>query len=214
VAAVVVAGAVVAISSRGGSNSGSGGGGGGNGSFDYGQSYIDNNLPDSYRLVYSITAYDNSGVSSVTWEQIRTSKGYYFNTEDGDGLLFIKNGQTYDLYILGSDGVYENSGMDFEQSYVENLMSGFLGYMTNYVAYQNSMSKSGSDTVAGRACDKYSFAYAHALYGSVTYSCSIDKATGVCLKWSMDAQAHGEKGGYEFVCTHFSTSGVSLPAYK
>ncbi|MDR2700162.1 MAG: hypothetical protein LBC12_05060 [Nitrososphaerota archaeon] len=207
VVAVVVVGAVIVISGWSGS-------GGGDGSFDYGQNYIDNNLPDSYRIVFSITAYDSNEVISLPLEQIRTLNGYYFDTGVGDGLLFIKNGTIYDLYVLGSDGVYENSGVNFEQSYVENIMSDLWGYMTNYVAYQKSMMKVGSETVAGRACDKYSLTYTQPLYGSVTYSCSIDKATGVCLKWTCDAQASGEKGGYEFVCTNFSTSGISLPTYK
>jgi predicted phage tail protein len=47
----------------------------------------------------------------------------------------------------------------------------------------------------------------------MAYHYSIDAETGVCLKYSMDVTAGGEKVGYEFLCTEFNTTDAELPEY-
>jgi len=87
--------------------------------------------------------------------------------------------------------------------------------MTTYVMYGDMLNKTGSRTVAGRNCDEYIFDYTYPGFGyKYQYTYCIDKATGVCLLVQIAIEGAGEKIGYEFECTKFETSGVSLPAYS
>jgi hypothetical protein len=47
----------------------------------------------------------------------------------------------------------------------------------------------------------------------MSYHYSVDKDTGVCLKYTMDISAGGEKVGFEFLCTQFNTTNAQLPQY-
>ena len=181
--------------------------------FEYGQDYINNNLKGDYWLVYNVTHYSGSDSGGVTMEIRKTSKGYFYSA-DGSDMLFIKNGDKYDQYYQDDD-VYTNSGMQWDQDWVESMMAGVTTYMIGYAGYGTSLQKSGTGTIAGRSCDKYTMEYS---YPGISYKYKhtyfIDKATGVGLKLTMDAQTGSEKAGYEFEATKFQTTGVSLPAYR
>ena len=100
-----------------------------------------------------------------------------------------------------------------EQSNIENMASGITMYMTEYAGHGSSLQKSGSDTIAGRSCDKYTMDYTHPS-AKYKYTYYIDKATGVGLKFTMDLTSAGEKMGYEYEATKFQTTGVTLPSYR
>ena len=180
--------------------------------FEYGQNYVNNHLGD-YWVVYSITAYEDGETDTFTMEQKRTSAGYYWNYE-GEEMLFIKNGDNYDWYSKDSGGVFKKY-MTMDKASTEAVMSAFWIYALTYDAYGSSLTKSGSEAIIGRNCDKYIYNYSYPAAGySFTYTYWIDKATGVCLKYSIAAQAGGQKAGYEFVCSKFQTTGVTLPEYS
>lgn len=186
----------------------------GNGeTFEFGVDYINNNLKGDYHIIYNITTYENGETDSIMMEQIKTQDGYYFSSDD-DGMLFIKNGIEYDMYIE-YDGEYEKSGISYTDDIVNSMMIGITGYMTTYAAFGSSLNKTGNQTIAGRDCAEYKFDYIYPVYGyKLKYTYYIDKATGVCLKFVMEVEGEGEKIGYEFECTAFETSGVQLPAYN
>ena len=182
-------------------------------SFEYGQNYIDNHLKGDYWIAYNLTTYENGESDSSTIEIKKTDAGYYFSQNGSEG-LFIKNGDKYDMYN-GSDGEYTKSEyMQYDKDYVELMMNAYTMYMTSYVGYANALSKSGTDTIAGRDCDVYKMDYNHPMYNyQYKYTYYIDKDTGVGLKFSMDLSGSGQKMGVEFEATKFQTSGVSLPNY-
>lgn len=181
--------------------------------FEFGTDYINNNLKGDYHIIYDITTYENGETDSVTMEQIKTQDGYYFSS-DGDGVLFIKNGAAYDMYVE-YDGGYEKSGVSYTDDIVSAMMIGITGYMTTYAAFGSSLNKTGTQTVLGRDCVEYKFDYVYPVYGyKFKYTYYIDKATGVCLKFLTEVEGEGEKIGYEFECSTFETSGVKLPAYN
>jgi hypothetical protein len=195
-------------------SSGSGDGSNNNGgAFEFGEDYISNNLKGDYQIIYNVTAYQDGETENITMEQIRTAEGYYWATGD-DGVLFIKNGENYDLYVKNGDK-YENSGILYPKDTAEIMMSSVSMYMTTYAAYGDSLNKTGSQTIAGRDCNEYTLDYTYPGFGyKYKYTYCIDKETGVCLKVQMAIEGAGEKIGYEFECTKFQTSGVSLPAYS
>ena len=85
------------------------------------------------------------------------------------------------------------------------------GFMTMYQAYEGMDAVKTSDTVAGRSCDKYTISYA-SLGVAVTYSFSIDKATGACLKWDISGASVDASGSVSFVCKEFKTNyKITLP---
>ena len=178
--------------------------------FTYGQDYINKNLAGDYWIIYSITRYENGDSESITAEVRRTSKGYYYAYDDFE-MLFIKNGNGYDWYY-GYDGDFQPWGTATEDEATMHMGMG-LGYMNAYSSYGSSMERSGSETVAGRDCAKYvyNYNYPFAAY-KYKYTYCIDKKTGVCLKVTIEVQGQGQKAGYEFLCTKFQTSGVSLPS--
>ena len=205
-----------------GDNTSNNGGNGGNDSngnderserFEYGEEYISKHLKGDYWIIYKISTYDNGDADTKTVEIRKTDKGYYL-ASDGSEVMYIKNEDKFDTYY-GSDGEFTNSGMQIEEEYVKAMISGISLYMTAYATYESDLVKSGSDTVAGRSCDKYVMEYSHPYANyKFKYTYCIDKATGVGLKHTMEASAGGEKAGQEFEATKFQTSGVSLPDYK
>ena len=185
------------------------------GAFEYGEDFINKNLKGDFWLIYKITHYEGGDRDSRTIEIRKTDKGYFFATsDDEDGILFIKNGDVYDWYGY-SDGVYKSIGLPMEKEAVEGMMAGLTMYMSGYAAYDSMLNKTGSDTVAGRSCDKFAmdFSYPYANY-KYKHTYCIDKATGVGLKLTVEAQSGGQKAGYEFEATKFQTSGVTLPEYE
>ncbi|MCL1951477.1 MAG: hypothetical protein FWF60_01475 [Oscillospiraceae bacterium] len=191
---------------------------GGGDSFAYGNAkdYIAENLKGDYEITYRYYAGVGGGdASEVTL--IKTAEGVYVNS-DGSESLFVKNSTgNYDMYNgsaeEGFTKVDMGGFMTFDQAYVDALTVMTSGFMTQYGNYSSEMKKDGKETVAGRSCDKYTFSAA-AFGTAVRYSCCIDRATGVCLKYTYDASVGGQSGGMAFECTQFKTSGVKLPKYN
>jgi len=183
-----------------------------NSDFAYGQDYIDQHLKGDYLIAYTVTTYSDGDSDSTTIEIRKTDKGYYYSA-DGSEILFIKNGDAFDMYS-GSDGSFMKIGVSYDKETVQSMMLG-VAYMTSYASFATSLAKIGSGTIAGRACDKYEMDYSHPLYDyKFKYTYFIDKATGVGLKFSVDAASGGQKSGYEYEATKFQTSGVTLPNYQ
>ena len=204
------------------------GGGGGKGDpYEYGdaKSYINTKLTGDYSITYKFGASENGQVSdSSYYKTVRTAQGFYFSAEsdsasdlDTSGALYIKDGNKYYSYTYSSSESkfkkYGDEALDAE--YVEDslvyLSSWFMAFYGIYGS--DEMKPAGSEKVAGRTCNKYTYKYGIPLIGSVQYNFSIDKETGVCMKFSYKGKAMGDSAGITFECTEFLTSGVSLPAY-
>lgn len=184
--------------------------------FGYGTDFINNNLKGNYWVVYNISTHSNGDTDSAVMEQRRTSEGYYYATDGGEeGMMFIANGDDYDLYMPNGDGLYTKSGITYPKDTAESMMYGISMYMSSYAGFGSELVKSGSATIAGRDCEKYTFDYTYPVYGyKYKYTYFIDKATGVCLKFDMELNGAGQKIGYEFECSKFETSNVKLPDYE
>ncbi|MCL2706789.1 MAG: hypothetical protein FWE97_01285 [Dehalococcoidia bacterium] len=191
---------------------GGGNGSGGGDRFEYGNGadYIANNLKGDYSITYR---YSISGADSLELTCIRTSDGYYYDY-GGSGVLYIKSGAKYDTYYGSADGGFIK--VDFIEPMTEDQVKAqfiFIGWMSHYGSYASDMVKDGSETVAGRSCDRYKYTWSY-FGSSVKYTYCIDKATGVCLKYAYDVASGGQSGSLTFECIEFKTNGVKLPAYN
>lgn len=127
--------------------------------------------------------------------------------------MYIKNGDKFDTYYNSGDG-FEKVNLVApltEDEVIDNLF--FIDMMWQYGDLSSDMKKDGSETIAGRSCDKFSYQYV-GIGAALKYVVCIDKQTDVCLKWTYDIASAGGSGGFSFECTEFKTSGVTLPSYN
>lgn len=169
-----------------------------------------NNFTGDYSITYKMTA-SEGGTSLQTY--MHNSQGYYTSFGDaGSGstmrTLYLKNGDTYDAYLDWGDGSGFNSyGTSMPE---EEIEQGFIFLSTKSMVgdlYGGILKKDGSETVAGKSCDKFSATItAEGVTGKVSYS--FDKQTGVLMKWTTESPG----GSMVYECTEFKTSGVTLPS--
>lgn len=183
--------------------------------FEYGTDYINSKLAGDYSISYKVSSTESKEETlTYTTTMIHTSAGYYLSMGGDSQLLFIKNGDSYDMYMYDSENGFEKvDGMTLSEDEVKTQTFAFSGYMTSYAQFEDSLKKVGSQTIAGRSCDAYAFDYS-GLGVAMKYEYCIDKATGVCMKFQISASTSEGSGQYTFECTEFLTSGVSLPAYN
>jgi len=174
------------------------------------QEYIAQHLKD-----YSITyAFEGLASGTGTAGAIRTAEGFYcqFGTA---GQLFVKNGDTFDVYIGSTDTPMTKSGAaPATQSKVDNSCLTVTETMSQYAEFVSSLQSAGTDKVAGRATNKYTYtATATGFNMSATYW--IDKETGVCLKYEYSESLLDRNHRWKKAeATKFVTSGVTLPKHQ
>ncbi len=182
--------------------------------FAYTEDYIDEHLKGDYSITYKMT-YNEKGVESTSYQvkMMHNSEGYFIYMGEDSGMLYIKNGENYDLYIGDSTNGYEYlEGVSYTEEEVKSYAQAFLGYMSAYSQFEDGLNKKGTETIAGRSCEKYSYEFTW-LGSKLNYDYYIDKETGVCMKYYVEGSYQGEGGNYQYECTEFKTSGIVLPSY-
>jgi len=184
------------------------GGGEENGGFAYGQEFMENNLKGDYSITFRMTSSEAEGGSLQVF--MRTSEGYCMSVGEGGyggfKTLYLRDGDMYSAYIDWGDG-FIDYGTELSREEVESNFS-FIGTMSQVTEiYGGILKKAGTETVAGRSCDKYSATVsAEGMTGKVSYC--FDKQTGILMKWSTESP----EGSMVYECIEFKTSGVTLPA--
>ena len=180
--------------------------------FEYGngKDYVAKNLTGDYSITFRVFTSGSEDYNEITC--MRTSNGYCISTF-GTTVLYVKNGDKYDTYFDSDNGFYK---IDFvepkSEEEIQSELSLIYSLMTHY-SDTSSLTKDGTETVAGRNCDRYKVGAAgFGVAIGATYC--IDKATGVCLKYTLNMAEGGEIASLTFECTEFITSGVKLPAYN
>lgn len=181
-------------------------------SFKYTKDYINNVLKGDYSITYRYTTTTGGG-GSIELTSIHTSEGYCLKAA-GTETLYIKNDAgTYDMYT-GAGGKFVKIPMDPLTEADVQSMSFAYNFMQKAAATKG-LTKAGSETVAGRDCEKYTQTATG--YGSTfTAVFYVDKATGICMKFSYDVDSANEGQSFDltFECLEFKTSGVTFPKYK
>jgi hypothetical protein len=183
--------------------------------FVYNTNYMTDHL-GSYSVTYKFTYFENGEeTESMTVLLKKNEEGYYFNLYDGQEIMYLKEGDEYIVCMKDEEnGPFKKiDGYTMTEDDVKGSAEMVLTYMSFYSDYIDDLSNDGEETVCGRSCDKYFFD-ASEMGVSSKVEFYIDKETGVCLKYSVDASADGESGGFKFECTEFSLENVELPAYE
>lgn len=183
-------------------------------SFVYGEDYIASHLENEYWIEYSYQSKSNGSLAdAITITNAHNAEGYYIKSNDGTENLFIKEGAAYVLYLPNDQGALEKvSDLSFDEATVQGYTTSFLTYMTIYEVAKDDLTSDGEETIAGRSCAKYVF-HSSFLTSAVDLHYSIDKKTGVCLRYRSVILSGKDTGAFEFVCTVFKDSNVTLPAH-
>ena len=178
--------------------------------YDDPSAYVASHLTDDFSITYSV---QYTGSEAYSMSMTRTAAGYYLAIA-GSAMLFIKNGDKYDVYV---DDRNDNFTLvdyldNYSEEEVQTQISTFFVLMTCYSGSEQNMVKTGTNRIAGRECDSYALDYSNVgMDQSFIYS--IDKATGVCLKYCFDIGSSQDNQSFSFECQEFKVGGVSLPAY-
>ncbi|MCL2012442.1 MAG: hypothetical protein FWG75_06625 [Cystobacterineae bacterium] len=193
--------------------------------FKYDENEIKNKLGDNYWIIYEATEWKDGAITDTTFiEQRRTPEGFYWDYPRGEppesGGFYIKNAGNYDWYIKNPEGGYFQYPGQLTEEEAESNMDTFAAslYMSWYTEYRSQLKSAGSEQVTGRDCEKYTYTLFSAIDDinlQETHTYSIDKATGACLKYTLELTGNAMKQDtyFEFVCTKFQMGGVSLPPY-
>lgn len=167
----------------------------------------EHNYTGDYAITYRFTNSDSGGDSTQVY--MHNAQGYYMSfgeagSQGGYEALYIKNGDAYDAYMNMAGTGFTSAGASMPRDEVEK---GFIFLSTKSAVKDiGIMKRDGSETVAGRSCEKYTAAVTTPeASGKVSYS--FDKQTGVLLKWTTEST----EGSMVYECTEFKTSGVTLP---
>ena len=238
VAALVVAMAACGEKINGNNNGNDNGNNGNNGnqvnggdSFDYQAAAVNAQLEamrqgNGYLLKYNVSATGENEASTIAIG----AKGdiYYLADDDQEYYYDVSNADHMDWYEKnGAAASWEKTTTNYSEFYTRqqaiDAMQAFVGtyslWMTYYKDFESSMGDvvKYSATVAGRECDDFTFSAA-ALTGEglntvrATYSCYVDKATSICLKWEYSATVNGKTETWTMECTTFDTNpNLTLP---
>jgi hypothetical protein len=183
-------------------------------SFDYGADYIDAHLPSSYWITYSFSTKTN-GVADepILITSARNEQGYYIKDNAGTEALFLKDGSSYLVYMPNDAGELALvPDLRLDEENVKGYSTSFLGFMGIYDVAKDDLVPAGEETVAGRACSRYVF-HANYVASAIDLYYSIDKATGICLRYNAQALQGNDTSAFEFLCTVFKDANVTLPAH-
>ena len=177
-------------------------------------------LANGYLFRYEITTSDEGGEDNKTiafgskgdiYYMNDGSSEYYFDlSSEESGTQFSKSGD--DEWTKTTVTYSEDISKDQLKQMMDLLFANLSAWVTVYDSYSSSLSGAAKSntTVAGRACDEYAFSDATILpeVGSVraVFTCSIDKETGICLKWDYRADINGVEYFWTIECTEFNTN--------
>lgn len=170
-------------------------------------------------LKYEYHAEESDGETATGAMAFGADGDIYYIMNDDEEAYFDFSDNTKLVSYRKYDGEWSKEEMnyneDFTREQAEEVTKAYAsmvtGFMTMYQAYEELDTVKTSDTVAGRACDKYTTVVT--TFGvSISYSFSLDKTTGVCLKWDVSGYSTEGNASVTFECKEFKTNfKITLP---
>ena len=165
-----------------------------------------------FKLSYTAEGTDDDGKQMENLSYGAKGDIYYYQTSDTEVYFDLSSDQEAVTYTK-TDGVWSKKVQTYTDGYtkadmeanVQNEVNAAMGYMTYYYNMEGGMVK-GTAEVLGRTCDTYTVGGKVGSFVSFSTVISIDKATGICLKWEVSGQALGQSGDVTFTCTEFNTN--------
>ena len=147
-------------------------------------------------------------------------KVFYVNSGEEETYIDLSDDTKFIVYNKDEEGEWTKMSTPYDDEYftkeqadefVQAYFTLISSYMTQYQAFENLEATKSSETVAGRSCDKYTVKQATIGY-SINYSFCIDKATGICMKWTVEGNSTEGSGYASFECKEFKTNyTITLP---
>ena len=187
---------------------------------DYDTKEIDNKL-DALRLQngffikYEYAAKEEEEAITIAYG----AKGnvYYFAVATDEAIIDLSDDSrmvTYETYYgKWSSSVIDYSD-DFSKEMGKSLTDTYAVLAKNLCSMYDSVTEGDfvktADTVAGRACDKYTTVLTDGVL--LKHIICVDKATGVCLKWEVEAVSASGSSFARFECKEFKTNyDIAIP---
>lgn len=172
-----------------------------------------------YFIKYQLTAESTGEDAENTNEELtlaaKNDVYYIKNSNVEEAYYDLSNNDYAAVYTKGEDGwtlTFKAYDENYTKADAKEAFTAFESYFVMYATLDEGLEKS-SATIAGRACDKYSWGVSMNFLVNVSAKseCCIDKATGICLKWAASASASGigmdsGSGSTNFECKEFRTS--------
>ena len=125
----------------------------------------------------------------------------------------MKNGSSYELYVLNTEGKFEQQkSSKYKENYIDKCTAAFTECASqDTVMASSAMQEEGTIEVSGRNCKHYSVSVSFANFTQV-YEYAFDEKTGICLAKTEQKAISGYKqeDGNNFTCTEFETSDVTF----
>lgn len=167
-------------------------------------------MPDQYRIVYEV---ESANGVIFTVEKAKDSDGNVYYKSEDEELLFLVDGTNYIQYEKNEAGAFVASDLDvtYNADHVALATDGFMEYAEkSKEKFMPGMKNDGEQEKLGRTCRIYSVSVGTA-NTAVTYTCSSDKETGICLGWDETKKVVGndlDTDSAIFTCTEFITEDV------
>lgn len=128
----------------------------------------------------------------------------WYLEDNENGIAFSQEGARVHYYNYDKDeGWYYSSSFDADEAEFNEL--DLMTYWLYYgYTFDGSYKKGGTETVAGRKCDVYTFSV-NMIFEKAGYKICIDQETGATLKYTLDAQVIDESARFGFEVTSFVT---------
>lgn len=173
-------------------------------------------FPEEYFITYAANK-EKDTLVHVT--RARDAKGRIYFKSEFCQLLFVPSNGGYRAYRIEPNGMMVlESDKYFTQAHILEETKEFTQYAEKATAQQIGKARHLEDAiVAGRACNVYEVEVHLAVF-SQKFRCAVDRETGLCMKWGMDADLNGFQlsGPGGFTCTEFYTEDVArlFPSIK
>ncbi len=171
--------------------------------------------PDAYSITYEVTNMD--GVVTTLSKTVDKDGNVYVKAADLE-CLYIKEGNSYQLYEKEENGTFVSSG---DERYTRKAVDSATSQIDEYAKeslkqFMPTAKKEGKQEVAGRSCQVYKLGVGGE-NNSAYYYYFVDEATGICLGVNVRYTALGQEVANSentFICTNFETENVQPLAEK
>lgn len=164
---------------------------------------------------YEITLTMNSyGSESTVTSGVKGNVAWVYTGENSGSAIVRQSDTFFSMYSFNGDEWESTNnivGTNADEAF-DMYTSAFTMYIFAASTYADVMAKCGTETVAGRTCNKYASSE-NALLASASYSASIDKELGITMKWRVATSVAGAgSASIETEVTSFKTGAqVTVP---
>ena len=175
---------------------------------------------NGYEITFEYNVSDEAGTENGEYTLGEKGDVSWFSTE-GISMALKKTGSTIETYMGMPDEEDEDTivwysfgGDTADQDFDISFAEGFFAWANDYDL--SDFTSAGTDTVAGRSCNKYTYtdsAYGYGEYATASWTIWIDKELDITMKFEVSGSSSNQGSSeYYYRITSFKTGNeVTLP---